>query len=253
MGVRSARNAWKKWGEINPYFGVLSHDAYRVERLDEEVKQEFFRTGEAHIQHLFETIRAHLDEGFDPQSSVDFGCGTGRLVIPLSRRSAKVVGIDVSDAMIEEARRNCTAQGIGNVSFVTSVEALASVAPSYDFVHSFIVFQHIPAHEGMRIFEHLVRGLNAGGVLSLHFTIHRRISLGRKIVNWARHTIPGVHPLIQLLKRQPVREPPMQMNSYDLSKIVALLKEHGVHRTLIEITDHEGHLGAMILAKKQPL
>jgi hypothetical protein len=123
--------------------------------------------------------------------------------------------------------------------------------PSCDFIHSFIVFQHIPQREGMRILERLLRALNAGGVLSLHFTIHRQISMSRKIAMWARHSIPGVHQLLQLVKRQPVSEPPMQMNSYDLSGIMAMLNQHGVQAAMIQLTNHAGHLGAMVLGRKE--
>jgi trans-aconitate methyltransferase len=253
MPESSASRAWKKWGETNPYFGVLSDDAYRLDRLDDTARKEFFRTGEAHIEELFATIRQHLDPEFRPTVSVDFGCGTGRLVIPLARRSGAVVGIDVSDAMLDEARRNCERQSIENVEFATSVDQLRTIASrGYDFVHSYIVFQHIPIRDGMRIFEALLDGLTAGGVLALHFTVHREMSPMHKAVTWAMKHVPLVYRACQIARGRPAGDPPMQMNAYDLSLILATLRRRGVPSAIVQTTDHGGSIGAMVIAKKRP-
>jgi len=49
--------------------------------------------------------------------AIDLGCGTGKQTILLSGRRGPVVGIDISDQMIEAARRRC--DGRSNVGFVT--------------------------------------------------------------------------------------------------------------------------------------
>jgi trans-aconitate methyltransferase len=252
MPESSASRAWKKWGETNPYFGVLTDDAYRLGRFDESAREEFFRTGEAHVEELFATIRRDLDPEFRPTVSVDFGCGTARLVIPLARRSGAVVGIDVSEAMLEEARKNCERQSIGNVAFTTSVDQLRTVASrGYDFVHSYIVFQHIPTRDGMRIFEALLSGLTAGGVLAVHFTVHRETSLMHRAGTWAATHVPLAHRLCQMARGRPSADPPMQMNAYDLSLICATLHRRGVPSAIVQTTDHGGFVGAMVIAKKR--
>jgi 2-polyprenyl-3-methyl-5-hydroxy-6-metoxy-1,4-benzoquinol methylase len=43
--------------------------------------------------------------GFAPRSVLDAGCGTGRVAIELARQGIDVVGIDVDESMIAEARR----------------------------------------------------------------------------------------------------------------------------------------------------
>ena len=48
--------------------------------------------------------------------ALDFGCGVGRLVLPLARRYRTVVGIDISDAYIAEAVRNRDKHGLTNIS-----------------------------------------------------------------------------------------------------------------------------------------
>ena len=49
--------------------------------------------------------------------ALDLGCGTGKQTILLTGRRGPVVGIDISDQMIEAARRRC--DGRPNVGFVT--------------------------------------------------------------------------------------------------------------------------------------
>lgn len=49
---------------------------------------------------------------------VDWGCGTGELTIPLSRRFARVTAIDVHDGMIAVARSNAQRKGVGNVEWI---------------------------------------------------------------------------------------------------------------------------------------
>src|SRR4051812_3426092 len=93
---------WEKFGRIDPYYGVLSHDRFHAAAEAGEARQAFFQSGESHIDLVFRTIREHCDADFAPQRAFDFGCGVGRLVIPLARRAARVVGADISDAMLAE-------------------------------------------------------------------------------------------------------------------------------------------------------
>jgi 2-polyprenyl-3-methyl-5-hydroxy-6-metoxy-1,4-benzoquinol methylase len=48
---------------------------------------------------------AALVRTFEPAAVLDAGCGTGRVAIELARHGIDVVGIDVDESMIAEARR----------------------------------------------------------------------------------------------------------------------------------------------------
>src|SRR5687768_8045775 len=134
--------AWNKLGRSEPYWAVLTHDEYRVDNLEDSARRSFFASGENHVQVVFNVIARHFDAGFSPRTTLDFGCGVGRLVIPFAKRGGRVVGVDISQAMLDEAARNSAAAGVRG-EFVLSDDALSAVTGTFELVHSVIVLQHI--------------------------------------------------------------------------------------------------------------
>lgn len=243
---------WEKLGRKDPYFGVLSDEKFRTARIDAAARTEFFESGERHVATCFETIRRCLAPSFAPRRALDFGCGVGRIVIPLARRCAEVVGVDVSPAMLAEGLRNCDQSGLRNVTLVDGGGGLGAVTGSFDFIHSFIVFQHIPAPQGERIAGELLDRLEPGGVGALHFTTAQRASKMRRLVRRLRWSSPLLNDLANLLKGRP-GEPLMIMDQYDLGRIWNALRKHGCEHAYLRATDHGGHLGAMIFFEKRKL
>jgi SAM-dependent methyltransferase len=158
-----------------------------------------------------------------------------------------VVGVDVSPSMLAEAHRNCAEQGIENVRLVGP--GLGPAIGMFDFVHSFTVFQHIPAPEGERILSDLLAHLEPGGLGALHFTTAQRASPLRRFVRRLRWTTPAMHALANLLKGRP-GEPLMIMDHYDLGRIWNVLHAHGCDRAHVLATDHGGQLGVLIFFEK---
>lgn len=161
---------WERLGRSDPYFGVVTHESYHLENLDERNREEFFRTGEVYVEQVMDNIRRHIEAGFRPKRTLDFGCGVGRLVIPFARFSDEVTGVDVSEAMVREARANCVAAGLKNTVLFRSDDGLGVLDGKYDLVNSFVVFQHIPVARGCGIFRRLLSFLEPGGVGVCHFT-----------------------------------------------------------------------------------
>ena len=52
------------------------------------------------------------------RSLLDLGCGTGRHSVELARRGYEVVGVDLSEGMLERARRRAIAEGVGGTTFL---------------------------------------------------------------------------------------------------------------------------------------
>jgi SAM-dependent methyltransferase len=247
--VGSSDSAWKQIGRTDPYFGVLTDDRFRNASQAGPERDEFFNSGAHHIEHIFTAVR-ELVPGFAPRSAVDFGCGVARLVLPLARAVPKVVGIDVSPAMLAEARRNCESEGVTNVTFCESPTELSG---QVDFVHSYIVFQHIPVNRGVELAKVLLEHLADGGVGALHFTYATPQGRLRRIVQKMYRWVPGAYAATNLLLGRRNKHPLMQMNAYSLNELFTLLQKHGCHRVHAYFSDHGGTLGAMLIFQKQPL
>ena len=152
----STDSEWQKLGKENPYFAVVTEDKYQKDALTSSRREEFFESGQEFVSNVVQTIRTRLDPSPKFARALDFGCGVGRLLIPFARISDEAVGVDVSEGMLAEARKNCEDRSVTNVSLVKSDDELSLVSGKFDLIHSYIVFQHIPVHRGERIFLQLL-------------------------------------------------------------------------------------------------
>lgn len=102
-------------------------------------------TGEAELAGLFGRL------GADPRGGVcvEVGCGPGRMTGALAERFDRVLALDVSPAMLEQARANVTA---ANVEFVTVPgDRLAGVEDGVaDALVCYLVLQHLPSARVIR-------------------------------------------------------------------------------------------------------
>jgi SAM-dependent methyltransferase len=247
----STDSDWQAWGTKDPYFGVLAHERFRATRLSPEAYDEFFRSGRKDFGEILADCRRYFGE-VSPRRSLEFGCGVGRLLIPLSEISELCVGIDISAAMREEAARNCARFNRNNVRLVSTVEEAGRLQANYSFIHSYIVLQHLDPRRGLSIIDTLLSLLDKGGCAALHVTYARtkyRKNLGAQ---------PFTHALMQRL-RYPIsrffrhlrnRDPLMQMNAYDLNRVLFLAQQRGLRSEGCRFTDHTGHLGLILYFKR---
>jgi len=246
----SEESRWQELGSANPYWAVCTHERYRSGRMTEEDMETFFASGEQEVETVLAAIRRNLVPDFRPERALDFGCGVGRLTIPVARASERVVGVDLSEPMLTEARRNCVKRGVKNAEFLQTKAFLADSAPRYDLIYSYIVFQHIPPSRGMEITDQLLTRLRSGGVGALHYTYARLAGPTRKAVHRMRRWLPPVNWAVNVLQKRRLLEPMIPVHEYDLGKLFALLQCHGCSEVWAILTDHGGHLGAMLLFRK---
>lgn len=238
--------AWGRIGGSDPYFGVFSADRFH----GGDNQEAFFHSGELHVERVLAAVR-DLVPGFAPKRMVDFGCGVGRLVIPFSRVSGTVVGVDVSPGMLEEARRNCESRGIANVQFVSSPQQLEG---RYDFVHSFFVFQHIAVSRGLPLAQALVERLEEGGIGALHFIYSDGRSRLRRLCYRLFRVVPGIYRLANLARRRTFNFPMVQMNAYPLARLLAMLETLDCHRIGGYLADQgDGYLGIVLIFQRRRL
>jgi len=249
-GNDSDRN-WEKLGASEPYFGVLTSPRFRKAALDEKALAEFFASGEAFVEDLLGVVRHKVDAEFAPRHSLEFGCGVGRLLIPLAARSESVTGIDISESMLAEARKNCDARGLTNVALNKSDDDLTLVDKDVDFIVSFIVFQHIPPSRGEGILRALMKRLVVGGVAVVHFTYGSPLGWSGRFERWFQRSFPLGQPIVNLINREPLGQPQMQMYDYDLNRIFRILGQSGCDAAHMYLTDHAGYQGMILFVQKR--
>ena len=218
---------WEKWGAVDPYFGVCSEEQFRSGSMTPGARAAFFESGEAHVDQTWQSIERFFEIQFQPKSALDFGCGVGRLVIPLARRVPRVLGVDISPSMLAEAKRNCLDAGVGDVDFAQSDDRLSRVQGEFGLVHSHIVLQHIPWARGRKIIAELAEHVEPGGVLAVQLlSAYDASSLVRALVR-LRYAFPPVNWMRNLLRRRPLFEPAMQLHVYDLHAVERDLQANG--------------------------
>jgi SAM-dependent methyltransferase len=246
---------WEYYGQHDPYYGVLTWDDYRRENLDAAALTRFFDSGKAYIDLVLQTIQQQLDPAFHPTRALDFGCGVGRLTIPLAAICESAIGVDISPAMLKEAQKNCQRLGVTNVEFVQSDDQLSRLMGRFDLINSFIVFQHIPCDRGEAILTRLIDLLADNGVGVLHFTYCKQppaTAKGRWLL-WAYQSIPGLFDLRNRLKGLPQAQPIMQMNEYNLNHLFQILYRGGCQHCYVRFTLHEDTQGVVLFFQKKSL
>jgi SAM-dependent methyltransferase len=103
------------------------------------------------------------------QRVLDVGCGTGATALPFAAAVApdgQVTGVDISEPMLAQARKNLAAQGIANVSFIQADAQVHRFPPeSYDLLIS--RFGVMFFADPVAAFTNLHGGLRRGGRLCM--------------------------------------------------------------------------------------
>jgi SAM-dependent methyltransferase len=227
---------WRELGASNPYWGVISHPNFLRENLTPERLDEFYASGSFHIDPIVADLARLV--GKPPSGrALDFGCGVGRLAEAMTAYADEVVGYDISPGMLELAR--------ARKGKATYVDALPD--GPFDWINSFIVFQHIPPERGLEILRQLLARLAVGGAVSLQLTVWRDQDR-----EWPHET--GWRKLFQKqrqrrwARRLPVGQ--ILMYDYEMSQVIRLLNTAGIEEIHLVSTNHDGHHGVIILGRR---
>ena len=243
---------WEHYGRNDPYFGVLSHARYHRGNLSESARREFFESGESDISRILSACERYFGVGLPRDKALDFGCGVGRLALPLARRFGHVVGVDVSAAMLAEAGAEAQRLQVHNIRFCRSLDEVAGERGTYSFVNSYIVLQHVQPKRGLAYVATMLELLAPDGFAALHATYARekdRANAGERPLGSRMLQLVG-GPLSDLSRRLRRRAPRMQMNPYPLNKLLFMVQDCGARTVHAEFSNHGGHLGVTLFFSK---
>lgn len=153
-----------------------------------ETRNEVFRSNPVldYEQRVRSTTVLRLLQPQRGETILDIGCGNARDIVPMLNAGASVVGVDLSQGMIEQGRRDLAAAGVtGGVTLqVGDATALPFAAGRFDKVVCSEVIEHIPNAD--RAISEFRRVLKPGGLLVVS-TPNRRSWYGfDRYVLWTR-------------------------------------------------------------------
>lgn len=226
---------WERWGREDPYFAVLSEPRFKAGSID-HFREDFFASGRTFVTDLL----CRYEEAFGtlPRHDVlDHGCGVGRLTLPLAERFDRVVALDVSPAMLAEAKANADRRHLSNIRLELADDRLANASGQFDLVVSHLVLQHVPVRRGMRILSHLLDKVRLGG--GFHITLsYRTEAPPQRLLYWASASVPGVKACQNILAGRPWNAPAMQMNNYPLAAVLQQLDERRFASIVTPVTEN---------------
>jgi SAM-dependent methyltransferase len=158
--------------EIEPRFSLMPSNLRRatIESYD-DIAEQF---AEQWFDH---PPRRELDlflQKLRPKSCVlDAGCGPAHHARILSNAGHDVVAIDLSDGMLEQARKRVHSIRVMKMN----IEALTFSVGSFDAIWCAAAILHVPREHIVTVFRGFWRVLKPGGVLGLNFQVGRSSEL----------------------------------------------------------------------------
>ena len=130
------RRFWDARAREDPFFFVDDRQPYRAGD-----DSDFWSQGEEDMRRFLAQIGAEIPRG---ATVVEIDCGVGRLTRVIAARAGRVVALDVSAEMLEQARRHHPS--LANVEWRLGDGFSLRPQPdeSADVCLSHVVFQHIP-------------------------------------------------------------------------------------------------------------
>ncbi|MFO1158064.1 MAG: class I SAM-dependent methyltransferase [Reyranellaceae bacterium] len=155
---------WRKLGETQPHWSVLSAPIFRPDRIGETVEQ-FYGSGEHDVASLIEKGERFGLTFPRRGKCLELGCGVGRMTMWFARRFDRVVALDVSPSHLAIARRAVLKARCLNVELrlVSRPDAFDRL-PEIDCFFSVIVLQHNPPPVIRWMLRKILSRLKPGGV-----------------------------------------------------------------------------------------
>ena len=102
----------------------------------------------------------------------------------------------------------------------------------------------------MTIISLLLKVLNLGGVIALHFPVRHRLPPVERFVYMVKQNLPFTRYYFNLLQARPLSEPLMQMNEYDLIEVMALGSVNGIREFALHPNRLGGTLSVILIGRK---
>lgn len=231
-----------------PYFTVLADERFLLANFDAAAEKEFFQSGENHVHELLGVV-ATTAPHFHPSTVLEYGCGVGRLAIPLARRAEFVTAVDSSPSMLDRARAHGSQAGVANIEFV----APDSLEPSrtFDLVNCFLVLQRLRTGEGLELLRQLAGRVREGGIAVFQLPYRSTAPAALRISRAIRSRVPLVNAAANVVRHKPAATPMIASHTYDLNEVMTILSEQGFDSPRVILRSDGDLESAVIYALKR--
>jgi SAM-dependent methyltransferase len=247
----SANAGWERFAAREPYFFVVTDPRFLRANLTPEHERAFFASGESLISWMLAVIDAGLAPQFAPMSTLEFGCGVGRLALPLARRPGSVVAVDRSAVMLDLARAEAARHGLGHIVFQTP-EDLFAASRTFDLVVCYHVLQRLPRIEGLAILRPLLAAIGADGVGVFQWCSRARSPVPVRASRWMRERVPGVNAVVNQLRGKPADDPFIPTHVHETDEILAEFDAAGLNPVHVTLERHDDVDYAIAFAQRSP-
>lgn len=162
------RQDWDRRASVDARYWVAATQEADVESYERSAQNDT----EAFLAGLAPHLAPRAEGAAYAGSLLDLGCGIGRMTALLAPHFGEVVGVDVSEVMIREARALHAGVGEGLRFEVNSGADLGAFADqSFQVVCSYSVLAHLPPDVVEAYFCEVGRALAEGGVFRYQFWV----------------------------------------------------------------------------------
>jgi len=158
--LRRVEGEWTRLGAEAPHYSVITDEAHRPGQALET----FWASGESEVETAAFMLRQIGFDDLTTKTCVEYGCGVGRVTLPLARKFAEVHAYDISRSHLDLAHQRVEAGGATNIKFHHRAEGLLAPLASCDFFYSRLVFQHNPPPVMRELIRGTLAALRPGGI-----------------------------------------------------------------------------------------
>jgi SAM-dependent methyltransferase len=157
------RQAWEQLGSERPFHSVLTEPRY-LPGTFAEAERDFWQSGESEASVLAGYLADLGLLKLENASALEYGCGVGRVTVPLAGHVRTMTAYDLSAPHLALARERAALMGRSNVRLVLLENPLGAEFDSCDLFYSRIVLQHNPPPIIGHLLRNLIRALKPGGL-----------------------------------------------------------------------------------------
>jgi SAM-dependent methyltransferase len=155
------KQSWEHLGDTRAHHSVLTSKDFLPDSLEKNIGA-FWKSGEREVQEIEAILKRHGVKLSEVKTAVEYGCGVGRVTVPLSKSVSSMHAYDISRPHLDYAKEHANEER-ATINFHLVSDPLDKLQPC-DLFYSRIVFQHNPPPIIQQLIKNALDSLNPGGI-----------------------------------------------------------------------------------------